>query len=112
MVFDTFGFLSLFQRARQLRLVGGTPPVFGLCCRVVLSPFIHGGAIEQVFNYPRIEDVKCDPARSSMQPDRSRSSARKAAILQPTLSLRSPNCQDILDLAGNDRKFHNSLEGL
>lgn len=72
------------QRARQLRLVSSAPPVFSLRRRVLLSPSVHGAAVEQIFYNPWVEYVKGDPSRSALQQDRSRSRAREPPVLQPT----------------------------
>ncbi len=95
---------------RQLRLVGGAPPVFCFRRRVFLAPFFHGPAIEQVFDDPRIEYAESDSSRSALKPDGSGSGAWKTPVLQPALPFLGGYSQDVLDLARDDRKVSYALQ--
>ncbi|EJJ30072.1 hypothetical protein PMI11_01645 [Rhizobium sp. CF142] len=77
-LFSSPGFLLLFQRTRQLRLVRGASAIFCLRRRVFLSSFVHGGAVEQIFNDTGIEYVERNFPGPPLQSDRSRSGARQA----------------------------------
>src|SRR5690348_9219943 len=85
-LFSSPGFLLLFQQTRQLRLVRGASAIFCLRRRVFLSPFVHGGAVEQIFNDTGIEYVERNFPGPPLQSDRSRSGARQATVIHPTLS--------------------------
>jgi len=87
-------------------------PILGGRLRVLLPPLRNPVVVQEFFNDARIEDVERDLPGASPKFHRTRSGAWQATVLQPPMSLRAGDLQDVLDLTRDHGKRLATCEDL